>query len=209
VTWSRLGCGHNTYFARIDCEPLRTESGPRQSVRIESIYWRAISRSGQQRCLGRHGFLPARSKMPGLIQLRMIREEHPMSVLGSIIGKSFGRKSEEPATGTTKTASSTPSSTPSQAAPGTGEPIAMVDVEAVLTDLSAKSSQRLDWRHSIVDLMKLLDMDSSLAARKELAQELHYSGDTNDSASMNVWLHKQVMVKLAENGGRVPEELKA
>jgi hypothetical protein len=83
-----------------------------------------------------------------------------------------------------------------------------VDVAAILNGLAAKSSQKLDWKHSIVDMMKLLDMDSSLSARKELAAELHYSGDTNDSASMNIWLHKQVMQKLAENGGKVPEELK-
>ena len=77
-----------------------------------------------------------------------------------------------------------------------------------MDNLAAQSGQRLDWRHSIVDLMKLINLDSSLAARKELAQELHYTGDTNDSASMNVWLHKQVMTKLAENGGKVPDELK-
>jgi hypothetical protein len=81
-------------------------------------------------------------------------------------------------------------------------------VAAVLTSLAAKNKEKLDWRKSIVDLMKLLNLDSSLSARKQLAQELHYSGDMNDSASMNVWLHKQVMTKLAENGGRVPEELK-
>jgi hypothetical protein len=74
--------------------------------------------------------------------------------------------------------------------------------------LAAKSSERLDWRKSIVDLMKLINLDSSLAARKELAQELNYSGDMNDSASMNIWLHKQVMTKLAENGGKVPDELR-
>jgi hypothetical protein len=56
--------------------------------------------------------------------------------------------------------------------------------------------------------MKLINLDSSLAARKELAQELNYAGDMNDSASMNIWLHKQVMIKLAENGGRVPDELR-
>ena len=78
----------------------------------------------------------------------------------------------------------------------------------MLTALAAKNPEKLDWKRSIVDLMKLLDLDSSLAARKELAQELHYTGNTSDSASMNVWLHKQVMVKLAENGGRVPAELK-
>ena len=83
-----------------------------------------------------------------------------------------------------------------------------VDVAAVLDGLAAKNPQKLDWKHSIVDMMKLLDMDSSLSARKELASELHYSGDTNDSAAMNIWLHKQVMQKLAENGGKVPDELK-
>jgi hypothetical protein len=75
--------------------------------------------------------------------------------------------------------------------------------------LASKNPQTLDWRHSIVDLMKLLNLDSGLSARKELALELHYSGDTNDSASMNIWLHKQVMLQLAENGGKVPESLKS
>jgi HEAT repeat protein len=74
--------------------------------------------------------------------------------------------------------------------------------------LAAQSKEKLDWRRSIVDLMKLLDLDSSLAARKQLAEELHYAGDMKDSASMNIWLHKQVMIKLAENGGKVPDELK-
>jgi hypothetical protein len=86
--------------------------------------------------------------------------------------------------------------------------MAQVDVEAVLNKLAAQNKEKLDWRKSIVDLMKLLNLDSSLAARKELAQELHYTGNTNDSAVMNVWLHKQVMQKLAENGGKVPAELK-
>ncbi|MDJ0389870.1 DUF3597 domain-containing protein [Roseomonas sp. E05] len=83
-----------------------------------------------------------------------------------------------------------------------------VDVEAVLTEMAEKNPQKLDWRHSIVDLMKLLGLDSSLENRKELAKELNYSGDTHDSAAMNIWLHKQVMQKLAENGGKVPEALK-
>lgn len=82
-----------------------------------------------------------------------------------------------------------------------------VDVEAVLTKLAAASKEKLDWRRSIVDLMKLLKLDSSFTARKELAKELGYTGDTNDSASMNIWLHKQVMAKLAANGGKVPADL--
>jgi pyruvate/2-oxoglutarate dehydrogenase complex dihydrolipoamide acyltransferase (E2) component len=83
-----------------------------------------------------------------------------------------------------------------------------VDVEGILTNMQASSGQQLNWRTSIVDLLKLLGLDSSLQARKELAAELHYSGDTNDSASMNVWLHRQVMNKLAANGGKVPADLK-
>ena len=82
-----------------------------------------------------------------------------------------------------------------------------VDVERILDDMAQKNAQKLNWRTSIVDLMKLLGMDSSLGARKQLAQELHYSGDTNDSAAMNIWLHKQVMQKLADNGGKVPGDL--
>jgi Domain of unknown function (DUF3597) len=104
-------------------------------------------------------------------------------------------------------------STPSNQAAATSSapnatPMSQVDVEAVLTDLAAKKGQKLDWRKSIIDLMKLLNLDSSLAARKELAQELNYTGDTSDSASMNVWLHKQVMAKLAASGGKVPDDLK-
>ena len=85
-------------------------------------------------------------------------------------------------------------------------PSAPVDVEANLTELA--KGHDLNWRTSIVDLMKLLDLDSSLSARKELAHELGYSGDTADSASMNIWLHRQVMNKLAANGGKVPADLK-
>ena len=83
----------------------------------------------------------------------------------------------------------------------------MVDVTAILDKLAAEATQKLDWRHSIVDLMKLVGMDSSLASRKALAAELKFTGDTADSATMNMWLHKQVIQRLAANGGRVPEEL--
>ena len=79
----------------------------------------------------------------------------------------------------------------------------------MLTKIAAQNKEKLDWRKSIVDLMKLLDLDSSLAARKQLAKELNYTGDTNDSASVNIWLHKQVMIKLAASGGKVPDDLKS
>lgn len=82
-----------------------------------------------------------------------------------------------------------------------------VDVAAILDGLAAKNPEKLDWKHSIVDLLKLLGLDSSLAERKELAADLKYTGDTNDSATMNMWLHKEVMRKLAENGGKVPADL--
>lgn len=84
---------------------------------------------------------------------------------------------------------------------------ASVDVDAVLTEMASKNSEKLDWKKSIVDLMKLVGMDSSLSERKELATELGYTGDKDDSATMNVWLHKQVLKKLAENGGKVPQNL--
>jgi hypothetical protein len=84
-----------------------------------------------------------------------------------------------------------------------------VDVDAVLSDLQSKRNEKLNWRTSIVDLLKLLGLDSSLAARKELARELNYTGSTDDSAAMNMWLHQQVMRKLAENGGKLPEELRS
>jgi hypothetical protein len=93
---------------------------------------------------------------------------------------------------------------PSVAVAAAGEP---VDVEKVLTELAAQNGQGLNWRSSIVDLMKLLGLDSSLSARRELAAELHFTGDASDSAAMNVWLHKQVMKKLAEKGGKVSADL--
>ena len=82
-----------------------------------------------------------------------------------------------------------------------------VDVAGILDGMAANHGEKLDWKHSIVDLMKLIGMDSSLGERKELAKELGYTGDTNDSAKMNMWLHKEVMRKLAQNGGKVPQDL--
>jgi Domain of unknown function (DUF3597) len=82
-----------------------------------------------------------------------------------------------------------------------------VDVAAILDALNEKHPEELDWRKSIVDLMKLVGLDSSLIARKQLAAELNYKGDTSDSASMNIWLHKQMMAKIAANGGKLPANL--
>ncbi|MDP9193579.1 MAG: DUF3597 domain-containing protein [Acidobacteriota bacterium] len=93
--------------------------------------------------------------------------------------------------------------------PGASTAAQHVDIAAVLEKMAAASKEKLDWKHSIVDLMKLVGMDSSLSARKELAADLHYTGDTGDSAKMNMWLHKEVMRKLAENGGKVPADLLA
>lgn len=98
-------------------------------------------------------------------------------------------------------------SSPASAAPASAAPSQPVDVEAVLQGLNAKSAQKLNWQTSIVDLMKLVGLDSSLEHRKELAKELGYTGDQNDSAAMNIWLHKAVMKKLAESGGKVPSSL--
>lgn len=103
---------------------------------------------------------------------------------------------------TTTTAPAAPAAAPAPAA------MDQVDVEAILNSKLQASGQQLNWRTSIVDLLKLLDLDSSLQSRKELAAELNYSGDTSDSATMNIWLHRQVMNKLAANGGKVPADLK-
>ena len=109
--------------------------------------------------------------------------------------------------------SGTAASTGSAVAPaGSGQggaALAQVDVEKVVSEYASKKKEKLDWRKSIVDLMKVLDLDSSLKNRQELAKELGYTGDMSDSAKMNIWLHKQVMTKLAENGGKVPDSLKA
>jgi len=93
-------------------------------------------------------------------------------------------------------------------APPSPKPIAVVDVVAQLEKLAAANAQKLNWKTSIVDLLKLLDIDSSLTARKELAVELGCPADNmSDSARMNIWLHKAVLKKIADNGGNVPKEL--
>ncbi|AMA58330.1 DUF3597 domain-containing protein [Bradyrhizobium sp. CCGE-LA001] len=127
-----------------------------------------------------------------------------MSIFGKIMGAIFG---SQPASAA-PAGSAPASSAPGTSAPATA-PMAAVDVAAIVDKAAAAhKGEKLEWRTSIVDLMKSLDIDSSLAARKDLAKELGYTGDMNDSASMNVWLHKQVMSKLAANGGKLPPEIK-
>ncbi len=117
-----------------------------------------------------------------------------MSIFGSIMGAIFGQGSAQ--------ASASPTAAPS------APPAQTVDVAAIVDKAAAAKGEKLAWRTSIVDLMKALDLDSSIAARKQLASELKYTGNTNDSATMNVWLHKQIMAKLAANGGKLPADIK-
>jgi Domain of unknown function (DUF3597) len=124
-----------------------------------------------------------------------------MSIFGKIMSAIFGTKA-----GAAPASGGATASGGSAAAPAA--PTQTVDVAPILDKAVAAKGEKLEWRTSIVDLMKALDIDSSLAARKELAKELGYSGDSNDSASMNIWLHKQVMVKLAANGGKLPADIK-
>ena len=133
-----------------------------------------------------------------------------MSIFGNIMSSIFGhaKAASAQSSSTTPGKPSAPAATSAKTAAAPVAAKTQVDVAAVLTDLASKKKEKLDWRHSIVDLMKVLDLDSSLSVRKELAKELNYTGQTKDTAAMNVWLHKQVMIKLAENGGKVPDSLK-
>ena len=146
-----------------------------------------------------------------------------MCILGKIFGRIFpnAHAQQAPAAPTTQQQptgqqptrpATQPQATP-QAAPvgGNAAPAATmerVDIEQVLDGMASRNSQKLNWRTSIVDLMKLVGMDSTLQERKELADELGYSGDKNDSAAMNMWLHKEVMKRMEQNGGKVPANLK-
>ena len=129
-----------------------------------------------------------------------------MNIFGKIMSAIFGSKAD-----------AAPANTESRDAPATGgpstgstsaAPAQTVDVAPILDKAVAAKGEKLEWRTSIVDLMKALDIDSSFSARKDLAKELGYTGDSSDSASMNIWLHKQVMTKLAANGGKLPPEIK-
>jgi hypothetical protein len=131
-----------------------------------------------------------------------------MSIFDSIKNAIFGKKAEAaPAPTSPRAAPASTAPAPTAPAAAAAAPVSEVDVAAVLEAQARKSGQPLNWRTSIVDLLKLLGIDSSLANRKKLAEELGFDGDDSDSATMNVWLHKRVMRKLAENGGKVPAEL--
>ena len=147
-----------------------------------------------------------------------------MGIFDSISEAIFGKANAAPVPPSPPTSTTTAPQTPQAPkapqppqppqAPAPAEPKAApapsvhgVDVSAVLEKAAASKGHKLNWRTSIVDLMKALDLDSGLDARKKLAKELNYTGDTSDSAKMNVWLHKALMKKLAENGGKVPADL--
>lgn len=145
-----------------------------------------------------------------------------MSILGNILGGIWDRAKGGPghkpdkAPPSTPAAQQTPPLTP-QPAPTTASPqpqaapaaasIQNVDVGGILDFMNDQRDQKLNWRNSIVDLMKLLGFESSLAERKQLADELGYTGDKSDSAAMNIWLHKQVLQKIRDNGGQIPSDL--
>ncbi|CUX39953.1 DUF3597 domain-containing protein [Agrobacterium tumefaciens] len=136
-----------------------------------------------------------------------------MSFFDKIKNAIFGKAEAAPQTsapaGTPSTTASPTTASPAAPAPTAAAPAPAgnVDVASILDAAVKKNGQKLDWKHSIVDLLKALDLDSSLTARKELAGELGYTGDTSDSATMNIWLHKAVIKKLSENGGKVPADL--
>lgn len=130
-----------------------------------------------------------------------------MSIFGKIMSAIFGSSATAAPAGGGAAAAPAGGGSSSPAAPGAA-PAQTVDVAPILDKAVAAKGEKLEWRTSIVDLMKALDIDSSFSARKELAKELGYTGDSNDSASMNIWLHKQVMTKLAANGGKLPPEIK-
>ena len=132
-----------------------------------------------------------------------------MGLFNKLMSKIFGHAAPAPPVnaGPAGASAGATASAGGTATTATAPPPQPVDVAAILNKLAAENPEKLDWKNSIVDLMKLVGMDSSFGARKELAKDLHYTGDMNDSAKMNVWLHKEVLRKLAENGGKVPSDL--
>jgi 3-oxoacyl-ACP reductase-like protein len=139
-----------------------------------------------------------------------------MSIFGSLMGKILGHSARASEAKVNEARASAPAAsaapappapTAAAAAAATPAPVSMATIEASLEDMAAHSKQDLDWRNSIVDLMKLVGIDSSMVNRRALATELGYTGDLNDSAPMNIWLHKEVMRRMAESGGAVPSNL--
>ena len=141
-----------------------------------------------------------------------------MSIFGNIASAIFGHSSAKAASGTGATSGTSTAAAPAAPAPkgtataggaaSTGKAMSRGEVEAMIAKIAAEADEDYNWKQSIIDLMKLLKLDSSLNTRKQLAQELGYKGAPNGSAEMNIWLHQQVMTKLAESGGVVPESLK-
>ena len=138
---------------------------------------------------------------------KIFPSSHPAAQSSGQAAPGAQQRAPQPTQQPTQQPAQQPQAAPAASAPAAA-PMQQVDVEAVLNNMQQQSGQQLKWRTSIVDLLKLLGLDSSLQARKELAAEMHYTGDTNDSASMNIWLHRQVMNKLVANGGKVPADLK-
>jgi hypothetical protein len=135
-----------------------------------------------------------------------------MSILGNIFSRIMNRGRPAQTSAPQPTPRPTTATSPTQQTSAAPQSAAVtrlddLDVAKLLDEMGGKQQQKLDWRRSIVDLMKLLGMDSTLAERRELAQELGYKGDTKDTAAMNIWLHQQVLRKLADNGGKVPQDL--
>ena len=131
-----------------------------------------------------------------------------MSVFGNIMSSIFGNKAVAGAVPGAPAKPAAPGEPTAAGTPATGKPMTSQEVEAMIAKIADDQDEDYNWKQSIVDLMKLLKLDSSLNSRKQLAQELGYKGALDGSAEMNIWLHKQVMTKLAESGGKVPDELK-
>jgi hypothetical protein len=150
--------------------------------------------------------LPAKQALLSPSYDLQIHREQTMSIFGKIMSAIFGTKADAAPAGGGATPGTATGAGPAAGSSSTSAQT--VEVAPILDKAVAAKKEKLEWRTSIVDLMKALDIDSSLGARKELAKELGYTGDSNDSASMNIWLHKQVMTKLAANGGKLPADIK-
>jgi hypothetical protein len=176
-------------------------------IAAAAMHWQG--RPGGLSFIGPAGVLPEFKNSPFTSsQDPRIHQERTMSIFGKIMSAIFGTSaSATPASGGSSASGGAASSSASTS-PAPAAPAQTVDVAAILDKAVAAQKEKLEWRTSIVDMMKALNIDSSLSARKELAHELGYTGDTNDSASMNIWLHKQMMAKLAANGGKLPSDIK-